>query len=240
MKVFANAKKALGLFALSCAVLVSGSSRLEAAVIVTIGDTGTPLSSLGGFNMTPLAQGGARFAQVTSTAGSPSVTFSQSVFETMADGALPPPYFGTWSHGYTGNVWHTSDSGNARSLTLLFPALTKAFYFYLQPVDNSTVSFELAVPGLPPLPPLSISGTAGATFIGLHTDAGEDLVSIKVTSENTTAGAFGFAVGEFGIFNSGGGGGGVVPEPTSMAIFGLSGLAFLAKRATSKRRSEAC
>jgi hypothetical protein len=175
------------------------------------------------------------------------VTFSQSVFETMAfdPSQTPPqtvpPYFASWSHGYTGNIWHTADSSNPRSLTLLFPAHTKAFYFYLQPVDISTVSFELSLPGLPPLPPLSVNGNAGATFIGLHTDAGEDLVGFKVTAEDTASGAFGFAVGEFGIFNSGGGGGGsVVPEPTSMAIFGLSGLAFLAKRVTSKRRSEAC
>jgi hypothetical protein len=239
MKVFANAKKALGLFALACAVLVSGSSRLEAAVVMTIGNTSAPGATLGGFTMSPLAQAGARFTQVASTAGSPSVTFSQSVFETMANGNLGPPYFGTWSHGYTGNVWHTSDSTTPRSLKLTLPALTKAFYFYVQPVDNGTVSFDLTVPGLSTRS-LSVSGNAGATLIGLHTDAGEDLVSITVTSENTTAGAFGFAVGEFGIFNSGGGGSGVVPEPTSMAIFGLSGLAFLAKRVTSKRRSEAC
>ena len=85
MKVFANAKKALGLFALACAVLVSGSSRLEAAVVMTIGNTSAPGATLGGFTMSPLAQAGARFTQVASTAGSPSVTFSQSVFETMAN-----------------------------------------------------------------------------------------------------------------------------------------------------------
>jgi hypothetical protein len=46
----------------------------------------------------------------------------------------------------------------------------------------------------------------------------------------------GFAFGEFGINNSNGsgGGGGVVPEPTSMAIFGLSGLAFFARRSMAK------
>ncbi|MFM8396270.1 MAG: PEP-CTERM sorting domain-containing protein, partial [Pirellula sp.] len=81
-------------------------------------------------------------------------------------------------------------------------------------------------------------GNAGAVYVGLHSDAGEDLTSIKITSDEFN-GALGFAVGEFGIFNSGSGGG-VVPEPTSMAIFGLSGLAFLAKRVTSKRRVGSC
>lgn len=244
-----NSIRAVGLLALGWLFVSLGSYRLNAAVIMTIGSTNAPASTLGGFTMSPLARTNPRFALVTSTSSSPSVGFNQGVYETAAfdPSASPaqsaPPYFALWSHGYTGNVWHTADSGNTRSLTLTLPASTKAFYFYVQPVDFGTVSFTIDYPGIQS-GSLSATGNQGAVYVGLHSNAGEDLTSIKITSEDTSAGAFGFAVGEFGIFNSGsgggGGGGGVVPEPTSMAIFGLSGLAFLVKRVRSKRPSETC
>lgn len=230
------------LLALACLFVSIGGYRLDGAVIMTIGNTNAPDSTLGGFTMSPLARTNPRFAQVTSTLGSLSVGFSQGVYETKvpAAGETPPSgetFFASWSHGYTGNVWQTVDSANPRSLTVTLPALTKAFYFYVQPVDNGIVSITIDYSGIPSRS-LSATGNQGAVYVGLHSDAGEDLTSFKVTSENTAAGAFGFAVGEFGIFNSGSGGG-VVPEPTSMAIFGLAGLAFLAKRVRSKSASDA-
>lgn len=248
MKISGNSIRAVGLLALAWLFVSFGSYRLDAAVVMTIGNTNAPESTLGGFTMSPLARTNPRFALVTSTSSSPSVGFNQGVYETAAfdPSASPaqasPPYFGSWSHGYTGNVWHTSDSSNTRSLTLTLPASTKAFYFYVQPVAFGIVSITLDYPGITSRS-LSASGSTGAVYVGLHSDAGEDLTSIKITSEDTPAGASGFAVGEFGIFNTGsggGGGGGVVPEPTSMAIFGLSGLAFLVKRVRSKRPSKTC
>lgn len=246
MKITGNSIRAVGLLALGWLFVSLGSYRLDAAVVMTIGNTNAPESTLGGFTMSPLARTNPRFTQVTSTFGSLSVGFSQSVFETSAfdPSASPaqsvPPYFGSWSHGYTGNVWHTADSGNPRSLTMTLPTSTKAFYFYVQPVAFGIVSISIDYPGISSRS-LSASGLTGAVYVGLHSDAGEDLTSIKITSDES-AGALGFAVGEFGIFNSGsgGGGGGVVPEPTSMAIFGLSGLAFLVKRVRPKRPSETC
>ncbi len=239
-----NSVSVAGVLALAWLFVSFGSYRLDAAVVMTIGNTNAPESTLGGFTMSPLARTNPRFTQVTSTFGSLSVGFSQSVFETAAfdPSASPtqavPPYFGSWSHGYTGNVWHTADSNNTRSLTLTLPASTKAFYFYVQPVALGVVSITIDYPGISSRS-LSATGNAGAVYVGLHSDAGEDLTSIKITSDEF-GGALGFAVGEFGIFNSGSGGGGVVPEPTSMAIFGLSGLAFLAKRVRSKRCDGSC
>lgn len=244
MKITGNSIRVAGVLSLAWLLVSLGSYRLDAAVVMTIGNTNAPESTLGGFTMSPLARTNPRLALVTSTFGSLSVGFSQSVFETSAfdPSASPaqaiPPYFGLWSHGYTGNVWHTADSNNTRSLTLTLPASTKAFYFYVQPVALSIVSITIDYPGISSRS-LSASGSTGAVYVGLHSDAGEDLTSIKITSDEF-AGALGFAVGEFGIFNSGGDDGGVVPEPTSMAIFGLSGLAFLVKRVRSKRPSETC
>jgi len=248
MKITGNSIRAVGLLALGWLFVSLGSYRLDAAVVMTIGGTNAPDSTLGGFTMSPLARTGPRFTQVTSALDSLSVGFDQSVYETrvLAAGQTPPVglfFFGSWSHGYTDNVWHTSNSSNPRSLTMTLPASTKAFYFYVQPVDNGVVSITIDYPGIQS-GSLSATGNAGAVYVGLHSDSGEDLTSIKITTEDSAAGAFGFAVGEFGIFNSGsgggGGGGGVVPEPTSMAIFGLSGLAFLVKRVRSKRPSETC
>jgi hypothetical protein len=231
-----------GVLALACLFASLGNYRLDAAVIMTIGNTNAPDSTLGGFTMSPLARTSPRFAPVDTTSSSPSVSFNQLVYETKVPsaGETPPAgalFFGSWSHGYTGNVWQTAESGNRRSLTMTLPTSTKAFYFYVQPVALGVVSITIEYPGIPSKS-LSATGNAGAVYVGLHSDAGEDLTSIKITSDESN-GAVGFAVGEFGIFNSGGGGG-VVPEPTSMAIFGLSGLAFLAKRVTSKRRLGSC
>lgn len=230
-----------GVLALACLFASLGNHRLDAAVIMTIGNTNAPESTLGGFTMSPLARTSPRFALVDTTSSSPSVSFNQGVYETKIDaGETPPPgafLFGSWSHGYTGNVWQTAESGNPRSLTMTLPSSTKAFYFYVQPVALGIVTITIDYPGIPSRS-LSATGNAGAVYVGLHSDAGEDLTSIKITSDEFN-GALGFAVGEFGIFNSGSGGG-VVPEPTSMAIFGLSGLAFLAKRVTSKRRVGSC
>jgi len=238
-----NSVSVAGVLALAWLFVSLGNYRLDAAVVMTIGNTNAPESTLGGFTMSPLARTSPRFTQVTSTFGSLSVGFSQSVYETRVPsaGETPPSgesFFGSWSHGYTGNVWHTFDSGNPRSLTMTLPTSTKAFYFYVQPVALGIVSITIDYPGISSRS-LSATGNAGAVYVGLHSDAGEDLTSIKITSDES-AGALGFAVGEFGIFNSDSGGGGVVPEPTSIAIFGLSGLAFLVKRVRSKRPSETC
>jgi len=239
-----NSVSVAGVLALAWLFVSFGSYRLDAAVVMTIGNRNAPESTLGGFTMSPLARTNPRFTQVTSTFGSLSLGFSQSVYETRVPsaGETPPAgafFFGAWSHGYTGNVWHTADSGNPRSLTMTLPTSTKAFYFYVQPVALGIVSITIDYPGISSRS-LTASGTTGAVYVGLHSDAGEDLTSVNITAENSTDGARGFAVGEFGIFNSDSGGGGVVPEPTSMAIFGLSGLAFLVKRVRSKRPSETC
>jgi hypothetical protein len=74
--------------------------------------------------------------------------------------------------------------------------------------------------------------SSGAHYFGAYVTDSSTLTHIVLTSPT---GSNGFAIGEFGI-SFGGGGGSVVPEPTSMAIFGLSGLAFLVRRRTASKK----
>ena len=196
-------------------------------------NTVAPPGTLGGYTMTALAQGYTpRQTLVNSTDSGPlSIGFGQAVKEVKINDG-----WGSWSHGYTGNVWSTVDSGNKLSVTLTLPTGTKALYFFAQPEALSVQPITVTYSGATGSPlTLSISGNGGAQGFGLYSDAGEDLTQFTISSVSASGG---FAFGEFGIFNSGAGS--VVPEPTSMAIFGLSGLALIARRMRTKNRVGAC
>jgi hypothetical protein len=214
------------------------AQAVNAAVVLSAlsspDNTVAPPGTLGGYTMTALAQSYApRQAQVSSTLGALSIGFNQTVLETNIG---PAPKWIAWSHGYTGNVWSTVFSTNALSVTLTLPTGTKALYFFAQPEALSDQPITVTYSGATGSPlTLSIDGNGGAKGFGLYSDAGEDLTQFTISSVSASVG---FAVGEFGIFNSGAGS--VVPEPTSMAIFGLSGLALIARRMRTKRRVGAC
>ena len=214
------------------------AQAVNAAVVLSAlnspDNTVAPPGTLGGYTMTALAQSYTPSqTQVSSTSGALSIGFNQTVLETNIGLA---PKWGSWSHGYTGNVWSTADSGNKLSVTLTLPTGTKALYFFAQPSDLSVQPITVTYSGATGSPlTLSISGNGGAQGFGLYSDAGEDLTQFTISSVSASGG---FAFGEFGIFNSGAGS--VVPEPTSMAIFGLSGLALIARRMRTKNRVGAC
>ncbi len=212
------------------------AQAVNAAVVLSAlnspDNTVAPPGTLGGYTMTALAQSYTpRQTLVNSTDSGPlSIGFGQAVKEVKINDG-----WGSWSHGYTGNVWSTADSGNKLSVTLTLPTGTKAFYFFAQPDSFSSEPITVAYSGATGSPlTLSVSGNAGAQGFGLYATAGEDLVGLTISS--TSSG--GFAFGEFGIFKSDAGS--VVPEPTSMAIFGLSGLALIARRMRTKKRAGAC
>jgi len=195
-------------------------------------NTVAPPATLGGFAMTALAQGYTpRQALVSSTLSPLSIGFGQAVNEVKINDGWT-----SWSHNYLGNVWTTVFSPNPISVTLTLPTGTKAFYFYAQPDALTVQPIRVTYIGATGSPlTLSIDGNGGAQGFGLYSDAGEDLASFTIQSVDSGGG---FAFGEFGIFNSDAGS--VVPEPTSMAIFGLSGLALIARRMRTKRRVGAC
>ena len=213
------------------------AQAVNAAVVLSAlsspDNTVAPPGTLGGYTMTALAQSYTpRQTLVNSTDSGPlSIGFGQAVKEVKINDG-----WGFWSHGYTGNVWSTVDSGNKLSVTLTLPTGTKALYFFAQPEALSDQPITVTYSGATGSPlTLSISGNGGAQGFGLYSDAGENLTQFTISSVSASGG---FAFGEFGIFNSGAGS--VVPEPTSMAIFGLSGLALIARRMRTKRRVGAC
>jgi hypothetical protein len=102
--------------------------------------------------------------------------------------------WGTWSHGYTGDVYFQDD---ADTLTLIMPPQTGAFYMYVEPNAFGLFEFVVETDSGTSSGTVNIEGSAGATYFGFWGAGGGQIVSITVT--NTDGGALGFAVGEFGI-----------------------------------------
>jgi hypothetical protein len=120
-------------------------------------------------------------------------------------------------------------------VTLTLPTGTKAFYFYAMPAEaggffNMTLNTVDAPDGGSKTQ--LVDASSGAHFFGVYTTGNSNLTSLIISRPT---GSSGFAFGEFGIFNDGIAGG-EVPEPTSMAIFGISGIALIARRGMAKKR----
>jgi hypothetical protein len=111
--------------------------------------------------------------------------------------------WGTWSHGYAGDVYHLNEFDlGTNVLTMTLPTDTKAFAFYLEPGFFDLYDFSINVDtfagsSLSPIT-ASINGDGGATGFGFYTDDPSDsLTSITITGDGTWPD--GFAVGEFSI-----------------------------------------
>jgi len=153
--------------------------------------TAAPPATLGPYTMTPFgADGRDDFTPVTSVddpAG--TITFSETLSK-LTVGAS----WATWSHGYTGPVYSTD---GALSVTIGLPGGTRAFYFYAEPDAFGSFDVTATAQDGTTSGPVSVEGSAGATYFGFYGDPDNPLASITVTAE---ADAGGFAIGEFGIF----------------------------------------
>lgn len=160
-----------------------------------------------GLDSSPLGNGHPATTSVASSLGG-SIQFSEALtHDTIGHG------WATWSNGYTGSVYDTVYSSNFESLTITLPANTGAFYFYSEP--NEPCNYEIAATSNNgTTTTITINGKGGATGLGFYTDPGATITSITV---NALAGTEGFAVGEFGIAQEIS----AVPEPASLALFGL-------------------
>jgi hypothetical protein len=109
----------------------------------------------------------------------------------------------TWSHGYTGDVYFVSGV----SVLLTLPPATGAFYFYAEPNQFGTFTFEAIADDGTTSGPIAVLGSSGAQFFGFYVEEGSDamIVAISVTTDDSS----GFAVGEFGIAE-------LVPEPDAI------------------------
>ena len=169
-------------------VLAGVAQAITIPVSVALLGNGAPPSTLGGFAVAPIgADASAVGSSVNSVGG---VGFNQSVLHDQIGNG-----WGTWSHGYAGNVYDTAQSANPLSLTLNLSAPVTAFYFYVESVNWETAGFSFTATAQDGASLSSIiGGNSGAAGFGFFSAGGNLISSITVT----TTDADGFAIGEFG------------------------------------------
>lgn len=174
------------------------SCAAQAAVVFQDLSTAAPPATLGGFPMSPFSLAAQAAVPdgtlLTSIPGSPvgSLTTNASVRK-----ATVPTTWNGWSHGFTGPVYNTPGLATPAVRVLTLPSATKAFYFYANQnafltsqtitatTDTGTTSGPITIQAL--------IGTANG--YGFFSTAGENIVSITITTSDAT----GFGFGEFGI-----------------------------------------
>jgi hypothetical protein len=199
----------VGLFAL----------KMHGAIVGVAGGDGAPGATLGPFAMTPFSSDGRPEFDPVNSVPSPlggDVTFSPDLLH-LAVGSG----WGTWSHGFLGDVYYT-DGGLSATLTL--PANTGAFFLFAQP--NQAQSFDITVESQEGTSVTqTVDGNGGASFYGFYTTGGSLLSSITVSSTED------FAIGEFGIALARGAGvPDTVPWAPGIASLGVVGFALLQRR----------
>lgn len=156
--------------------------------------TAAPPSTLGIYTMTPFEADGRPLFNDVSTVESP-LGGTIGLIPNLNHRRIGNGW-GSWSHGYTGDVYFNSDA-NA-PVTINLPAGTRAFYFYAEPNNFSTFTIEAIADNGTSSGPINVTGFAGAQYFGFYvTQPGAAvLTQIEVTADPAAAG---FAVGEFGI-----------------------------------------
>ena len=104
--------------------------------------------------------------------------------------------WGTWSHGYRGDVYFTNGRDQ---VVMTLPESTKAFYFYAEPNDFSTFTVRATANDGSESGPVAVRGRAGAKYFGFYTTGRSSVRAVTVTVDPD---AQGFAVGEFGIYSA--------------------------------------
>ncbi len=169
-------------------LLARAPLRLGAADVFFDGTPGVsaPPATLGPYTMVPFgADGRAALSEVTSVPG----PTGDVLLDRTAILRYVPSSWATWSHGYNGPVYQMAGHSE---VTLNLPAHTAAFYLYAEPNEFGEVAFTVTAHGATS-GPVSVHGSAGAKYFGFYSQ-GAALTSITVT-----AGASGFAIGEFGV-----------------------------------------
>jgi hypothetical protein len=194
------------LFLAALAVMPCGAATIHVEIFP---GTAAPPATLGGYVMQAFpTEMRPEFTMVSDAAAPAGGTLSfDSPVELDHIGGLG---WGSWSHGYTGSVYQTYGD----HLSLVFPADTQAFYFYLQPAIKALFEFTVDAQGIST--PLSINGNGGAQYVGIYIDdIASSLTGVSILQPNGLSD--GFAVGEFGID---GGDINVIPEPGNLLGLG--------------------
>lgn len=158
--------------------------------------TAAPPTMLGGYYMTPFPLNdedpppGSAVTSVTSPCGSGAIEFSIPLSHRRIQGADGYGWWGSWSHGYTGDVYFTD--GEA-SVTITLPQPACAFYFYVEPNPFGVTYFTATANDGTSSGSFGVEGEAGAAYVGIF---GDSLETITISSDDGTTD---FAIGEFGI-----------------------------------------
>jgi hypothetical protein len=182
-------------------VFAAGFVAMPAAQAAVVFDgspgTASPPATLGPYSMTSFpADPQASDTNVGSVA-SPlggSVAFSPSIFHTTIGDA-----WSTWSHGYTGDVYFTTQNANPDTTTLTLPAGTGAFYFYAEPEEFGVSNISATAQDGTTSGSVGVEGAFGAQYFGFYGTGGDTIASVTITADPA---ANGFAIGEFGIATS--------------------------------------
>lgn len=156
--------------------------------------TGAPPAVLDGYAMQAGVDPRPVIADVTDApiGGGRNVTFDRTMSHRRIGSG-----WGTWSHGYTGDVYFTG--AGVSTVTLNFtPGQVGAFILYVEPNLFGVFDFEIvgrSGSGATSVFNRSIEGFEGARGFGFSAPAGGHITSVRVT--NTGASSNGFAVGEF-------------------------------------------
>jgi hypothetical protein len=176
----------------SSALLAAGITASAYAGVTFDGSPGSaaPPSTLGGYTMTPFTDDTrSQFTTVTDGRTGPdgNVTFDRNMTLYTAGSG-----WNNWSHGYTGDVYHTQTA----TVTMTLPANTVAFYFYSEVNLFTTATITATTDDGATSGPTSVTTPNGAKYFGFYATGGSKIETITVTVPSNV---LGFAVGEFGI-----------------------------------------
>src|ERR1039458_2410339 len=141
-----KSKHYLGLASAFLLGFVSTGGAVGSLGVLSLG-TAAPPSTLGGFSMTPIGADPSALGSMVTSVG--SISFDQAVMHDQIGNG-----WGTWSHGYAGNVYDTGSSVTPTSLTLTIDGLTSAIYFYTESVNFANFTFSATSAAGPSVMPL--------------------------------------------------------------------------------------
>jgi hypothetical protein len=207
MKIFTEYK--LGVASAVLLAIVNYAGAVGILDGMSLG-TAAPPTTLGGWSMTPFGPDASPLDSLVTTIG--PVNFNQAVTHQRVGVG-----WGTWSHGYSGDVYHTAWSANQTSLAMTFSSSINALYFYTEPVNFASFTFTATTQDGTTLSQV-VYGDSGAAGFGFWGGASDVISLVTVTGTDT----LGFAIGEFGVH--------VIPEPSSFALAGLGAAALVIAR----------